>query len=73
MVREQQASGFAGSKKMTAEARIGQSEASYDRVQAAARAVLSTEQFARFDARERQRLQVMRAASEAARSRSASR
>ncbi len=73
MVREQQASGFAGSKKTTAAVRIGQSEASYERLQAAARAVLSAEQFARFDARERQRLQIMRAASESAQSRSASR
>ena len=72
MVREQQVGAQAGSKKLTPEARIVQSEASYQRLQTAARAVLNAEQFARFDARQRQRLEVTTAATEAtARSRNA--
>lgn len=62
MVREQQASANAGSKRLTAEARIARAEASYQRLEGTARVVLSAEQFARFDARQRQRLQITTAA-----------
>jgi hypothetical protein len=72
MVSEQQAGGPAGSKGLTAEARMAQSEASYRRLQDTARTVLSANQFARFDARQRQRLQVMTTANDAERTRSAS-
>lgn len=57
MAREQ----ATGTKVLSGEARMQQAEASYQRLQAAARAVLSAEQFARFDARQRQRLEVMMA------------
>jgi hypothetical protein len=69
MVREQQAGGLAGSKGLTAEARMAQAEASYGRLQDAARSVLGADQFARFDARQRQRLELTMAASDAARRR----
>ena len=73
MVREQDLGAQAGSKKLPAEARIQQAEASYQRLQDTARTVLSPEQFARFDARQRQRLRRTTTASEAAaRSRSTS-
>ena len=44
------------------QARVQQAEASYRRLQSAAREVLSAEQFARFDARQRQRLEALSAA-----------
>jgi hypothetical protein len=70
MLREQQTSGNAGSKKLTTEARIDQAAASFERLQDAARAVLNAEQLARFDARQRQRLHIMTAAGETSGSRS---
>ena len=58
MVREQ----GSGTKVLSGDARVQQAEASYRRMQSAARAVLSAEQFARFDARQRQRLEALSAA-----------
>lgn len=55
MVREQ----GSGNKVLSGDARLQQAEASYQRLQSAARAVLSAEQFARFDARQRQRLEAL--------------
>jgi hypothetical protein len=72
MVREQQDGGLAGTKGATAEARMAHAQASYQRLQNAARAVLGADQFERFDARQRQRLQLTLAASDAARSRGSS-
>ncbi len=71
MVREQQASATAGSKKLTRQAQIEQASDAYQRVANAARVVLSAEQFARFETRQRQRLQVTTAAGEAGRARGA--
>ena len=55
IVREQQASANVDSKRLTAEVRIAQAQASYQRIGSTARAVLSAGQFERFDARQRQR------------------